>query len=53
VLMADGDADEVLLIVAEQVAGDPQLDCAHALLLGWPAEPLATSRFALAGKEMS
>ncbi len=49
-LMSDGDADEVLLVIAEQ--GAPEggwqgtqraeaggVDCAHALLLGWPAEP--------------
>jgi 3-oxoacyl-(acyl-carrier-protein) synthase len=41
VLMSDGDADEVLLVIAEQgTEGDSeQVDCAHALLLGWPAEP--------------
>ncbi|HEU5269725.1 MAG TPA: beta-ketoacyl synthase chain length factor [Jatrophihabitans sp.] len=41
VLMSDGDADEVLLIVAEQAGseGDDGTDCAHALLLGRPAEP--------------
>ena len=42
VLMSDGDADEMLLVIAEQAPGgqgDSEADCAHALLLGWPTEP--------------
>jgi hypothetical protein len=40
VLMSDGDADEVLLVIAEQGGTEgAEVDCAHALLLGWPAEP--------------
>lgn len=40
VLMSDGDADEVLLVIAEQGDTEAGADCAHALLVGWPAEPL-------------
>jgi Beta-ketoacyl synthase, N-terminal domain len=46
VLISDGDADEVLLVIAEQAAGTERAspggdgDCAHALLVGWPAEPV-------------
>lgn len=38
-LMSDGDAEEVLLVIAEQGTTDDAVDCAHALLLGWPTEP--------------
>ncbi|MFL6164358.1 MAG: beta-ketoacyl synthase chain length factor [Jatrophihabitantaceae bacterium] len=46
-LMSDGDADEVLLVIAEQAAAaeDGGVDCAHALLLGWPAVPVAAGEF--------
>jgi 3-oxoacyl-(acyl-carrier-protein) synthase len=40
VLMSDGDADEVLLVIAEQGTGEGDSDCAHALLVGWPTEPV-------------
>jgi hypothetical protein len=45
-LMSDGDAEEVLLVIAEQAANaeDGAVDCAHALLLGWPAEPAAAGK---------
>ena len=43
VLMSDDDADEVLLVIAEQAEQGTQaedaVDCAHALLLGRPATP--------------
>jgi Beta-ketoacyl synthase, N-terminal domain len=43
VLMSDGDAEEVLLVIAEQgTEGEQGVDCAHALLLGWPAEPVVS-----------
>jgi hypothetical protein len=47
-LMSDGDAEEVLLVIAEQAAteGDSAVDCAHALLLGWPAQPVAAGEAA-------
>jgi 3-oxoacyl-(acyl-carrier-protein) synthase len=50
VLMSDGDADEVLLVIAEQ-ATEPAagVDCAHALLLGWPAEPASAAERVLTG----
>ena len=42
VLLSDGDADEVLLVIAEQGATSTDgVACAHALLLGRPAEPAA------------
>jgi hypothetical protein len=46
-LLSDGDADEVLLIVAEQAEGDSGTDCAHALLLGWPAESVVAGELAV------
>jgi hypothetical protein len=54
-LMSDGDAEEVLLVIAEQAANaeDGAVDCAHALLLGWPAQPAAAGKVvqqAAAGK---
>jgi 3-oxoacyl-(acyl-carrier-protein) synthase len=51
-LMSDGDAEEVLVVIAEQVMTpqDSAGDCAHALLLGWPAQPVVAGEFAqLAG----
>jgi Beta-ketoacyl synthase, N-terminal domain len=65
VLMSDGDAEEVLLVIAEQATeGDSEqgaqrarsraegtatddsgVDCAHAMLLGWPAEPVISGEF--------
>ena len=52
VLMSDGDADEVLLVIAEQAtaADDSAVDCAHALLLGWPAEHAPTNDQAATGE---
>ena len=43
-MIADGDADEVLVVAADLAGGDGELDSAVAVLVGMPDEPRERGR---------